>query len=331
MDLGKPAWLSKGPDCEVVISSRVRIARNLRDRLFPHRLSEADKADVESLIVSRNPSLVLVRLADLPPGGRDLLAAVRLAPVSFVSLPDGCVLLDRELAVSILVNEEDHVRIQAIQPGSSLSAAADLAEAHDHHMSQNLRWAWNNAYGFLTASPANAGSGVRASSLCHLPGLAAKRSLARWLNAASEAGVVMRGVYGEGSRAVGGFFQLSVVGNRTETCKDAAGRLLAIVKLLAGAEREAREALGRAWADRKAEQCADFLAEVEGATLGESLRVLGWMRLAAAMRSDEVARGVDGWSAEILIDRWRLQADADARRAATLRRHFGGARGPERA
>jgi protein arginine kinase len=322
-DLGSPAWLGSGPDCEVVISSRVRIARNLRDLPFPQRLGPAERGSVERHVMAALPGLVALRIEALNAEQRELLVAGRLAPVAFVAAGRGCLLVDGALSVSVLLNEEDHIRIQAFEPGTHLLPAAGLARAVSEAIERELELAWHDDYGFLTACPDNAGSGVRASSLCHLPALAGEGRLARWLRAAADAGVTMRGVYGEGSRAVGAFFQLSVVGGREESAGDAAGRLLALVRVLAGEEREARAAFGRAWARDKASQCRRFVEEADSATLGESLRVLSWLRLEAAMESAGAARRVDGWSAEILLDRWRSAPGANHMRAAALKKVLG--------
>ncbi len=326
--LAHPAWLESGPDCDVVISSRIRIARNLRDYPFPHLLTARQQEETEGLIAATLPGLNPVQLGDLRSQDRDALAASRLAPVRFAGRPTGLFLVDDPLAISVLINEEDHIRIQAFQPGSLLLPAVEMAKRVERDLLQKLPLAWNTSYGYLTASPANAGSGVRASSLLHLPALGSQKRLPRWLKAAQEAGVTMRGVYGEGSRAVGAFFQLSVMPGREETEEQAAGRLLAVIRLLAREERQARGALGSDWIDRKAAECNSFVRRADRITLGQGLRILSWVRLAAATVSLEAARHVDAWSGELLVNGRFGRTDADEKRAETLQRCFEGPKVP---
>lgn len=366
-DFTRPAWLAPGPDCDVVISGRVRIARNLRDQPFPHKLDAPGRREVEQAVVAAlAPAMALVRMPEgeePDPGGkpgarelrgdssplqkepaaprlipiplatlsmerREALAASRLAPVPFAYRQEGIMLTDDLASVSVLINEEDHVRIQVFQPGSLLEPGAAVAARVEQRLGQFLALAWKEPYGYLTSHPANAGGGTRVSALCHLPGLGHRRMLARWLRAASDAGVTMRGVYGEGSRAVGAFFQLSLLGPAGEPAERSAHRLGAIVALLADEERNAREAMGKTYAENRALQCVNLIESASTVSLGQCLRLLSWIRLAAAAGSDQEARWVDRMFAAILLDRWGLAERSDRKRAETLRDWLIGQKGP---
>jgi len=368
LDFSRPAWLSGGQDGDVVLSSRFRIARNFRDYLFPHKLDSRARAEIERRVLREvgepwggagvlcsvtdqfdkaptdKPSarrtgspiakeeqdyrLIPIRLKDFDDDVRDSLAASLLAPVEFAYRSEGTLLADPQLTVSVLLNEEDHLRIQAFQSGSRIEAAAAIAVEIEQRLVQIAAPAWKEPYGYLTASPAISGSGARASVLCHLPALGVRRRLSRWLAAARDAGMTMRGVYGEGSRAIGAYFQLSLVGRKDELSLGTAHRLMGLVGPIVAEEREARETIGKMAAEKRALECVTFIEGAPTVTLGQGLRALSWFRLAAANGSAREARWVDEMFAAMLVDRWGTSQGSDLRRAQSLREWLAGHNGP---
>ncbi len=211
-------WMEgDGPENTVVISSRVRLARNLADIPFPGAATAKQLEDVRQRVKAWWEKHKLAPLGEvrfLSMG--ELSAARRLALVdkhlispALAHQQYGAVLLNQDESVSIMVNEEDHLRIQALLPGLQLDKAWELANQADDALAAGCEFAWNHQRGYLTTCPTNVGTGMRASVMLHLPGLAWSNQLAQVLGTAGKVGVVARGLYGEGSEAQGNVYQIS--------------------------------------------------------------------------------------------------------------------------
>ncbi|MCL6572862.1 MAG: protein arginine kinase, partial [Bacillus sp. (in: Bacteria)] len=157
--------------------------------------------------------------------------------------PYGAVLLTENEEVSIMINEEDHIRIQCLFPGLQLSVALDTANEIDDWLESNIQYAFDEKLGYLTSCPTNVGTGLRASVMMHLPGLILTQQINRIIPAINQLGLVVRGIYGEGSEALGNIFQISnqiTLGKSEEDiCRDLKG----VVSQLISQERSARVAL----------------------------------------------------------------------------------------
>ncbi|MCX6825882.1 MAG: protein arginine kinase [candidate division Zixibacteria bacterium] len=210
-------WLSgKGKESMVVLSTRVRLARNISGCIYP---SAAD-TDTKEKVVGYFESAFghseklregkFLKASELSRLDRDFLVERHLMSPTFMQDNDLCALyVSRDEQVSIMVNEEDHFRIQAITPGLNPEGALQLAGEYDNEVGGFLEFDYDPDFGFLTACPTNVGTGMRASVLIHLPGLVITKDIEKVISKISKMGVVVRGFYGEGTDVLGNLFQLS--------------------------------------------------------------------------------------------------------------------------
>ena len=209
----------------IVLSSRVRLARNYQDLPF----DVANKSDAASMCVARTANALrlsgqdagfqLLRLRDMEDVQRKALAEVHLISKDLLRNPDtAAVLLNEAAGVSIMMNEEDHLRIQAIARGMELQKAADECFRMDDALSRQVSFAYDEQLGYLTACPTNTGTGMRASLLIHLPMLTILKQMGSVGQIVAKVGLTIRGVYGEGSEALGDVYKISnqVTLGRTE-------------------------------------------------------------------------------------------------------------------
>jgi protein arginine kinase len=202
-----------------VLSSRIRLARNLNDIPFPHRLTESQAdsvvkqvdAGVKELNLMGLPTKVeLFRLADQPSLDRQVLVDKHLiSPQQAGEARGKAVAISSDESVSIMVNEEDHLRIQCLAPGLQLEQTWQTANLVDDALEQKLSYAFHPQRGYLTACPTNLGTGMRASIMVHLPGLVLTQQAGNLFRHLSQLGLVVRGLYGEGTEASGQIFQIS--------------------------------------------------------------------------------------------------------------------------
>jgi protein arginine kinase len=214
-------WMrEEGPHGDIVISTRIRIARNLVEHPFPllanDAQSEAILEKVQTAIhspefeASGGGHYEFLKLRDVAPVDLEALVEKYLISSNMVEhARRGAVALREDEVVSIMVNEEDHLRLQVLMPGSNLNAAWDLATRIDDSLEAKLNYAFDERYGYLTACPTNVGTGIRASVMLHLPALVVTQQINRILSALSQVGLVVRGVHGEGTEAIGNLFQIS--------------------------------------------------------------------------------------------------------------------------
>jgi protein arginine kinase len=247
--LGK--WLDgSGPSSEIVLSTRVRLARNLKDVPFTHRAREEQLAMVFSSVVSavrKTPALVpssALAMRDLTPLDRQFLVERHL--ISHDLAQNGRLrglLLVPDESVSAMVNEEDHLRLQALASGFQLRSAWEAVNAIDDELGQDLDYAFSDDLGYLTACPTNAGTGMRASVLIHLPALVLTKQISRVLQGIAQVGLVVRGFYGEGSQIMGNFFQISNQTTLGRSEKETVEDLERVTRQIIDAEQRAREEL----------------------------------------------------------------------------------------
>lgn len=210
-------WLDGGgPESFAVLSSRIRLARNLQEFPFP---SAAGADTREKLIefVSAAFSKVddlkngaFIRSTEITPLNRRLLVERHLISPEFMreGTGRGLYVTDNE-KISIMLNEEDHIRIQVISSGMSLHECWEKANGLDTALGELLEFGFDDTFGYLTSCPTNAGTGLRASVLIHLPGLALADEIKEVLGSISKVGLMVRGFYGEGTDVLGNLFQIS--------------------------------------------------------------------------------------------------------------------------
>jgi protein arginine kinase len=242
-----------GPEPQVVLSSRIRLARNIDSLPFPHRMNEAQAEQlirqVEAGVREINhvglaSKVELYRLADTAPLERQVLVNKHLiSPQQAQEARGRAVAISEDEAISIMVNEEDHLRIQVLSPGLQLQETWRVASIVDDALEQKLNYAFHTQRGYLTACPTNVGTGLRASVMMHLPGLVLTQQAGRLFHNLSQIGLVVRGLYGEGTEAAGHIFQISNQTSLGKAEEEVIEHLEAVVHKVIEAEKQARRHL----------------------------------------------------------------------------------------
>ena len=264
IDKNSSKWMDgSGPDNSIVISSRVRLARNLQDYKFPHCMSEEDAKAVLDLAdkaianseTQWQEELYLYQLNNQMLLEQQILMEKHLISPNFIkqAKPKGLI-VNQDDSLSIMINEEDHLRIQCLLPGLQLEKAWETADQVDDYLEETLDYAFDPTLGYLTACPSNVGTGFRASVMLHLPGLVIAGQAAKILSFLSQIGLTVRGIYGEGTEAKGNLFQISNQITLGIDEREIVNNLHVVTKQLIEQEEKAREKLleqgGQRLADR---------------------------------------------------------------------------------
>ena len=211
-------WLrGSGPESDIVISSRVRLARNLQRFPFLTRANEEQRGEIHESIRRALSSLGLaenghcyVDLAETNDLTSRFLLERHLISRELANGSGGRgVLFNKSEMLAVMVNEEDHLRIQAIRAGFEVDAAYAEIKAIDDRLDEQLQFAYNNEFGYLTACPTNVGTGMRASVMLHLPALVFTKQIDKVFASVTKINLAVRGFYGEGTQASGDFYQIS--------------------------------------------------------------------------------------------------------------------------
>lgn len=202
----------------IVMETRIRLARNLKKYPFPCRLNAQQKTEVANVIIDsikncNSPivnNLEVIWIKDLSESERISLVEKHLASPEFISETEGrAIVISKDRTMSIMLNEEDHIRLQILKKGDDLSGAYDIADKLDTLLDENLDFAFDEKLGYLTQCPTNLGTGMRASVMLHLPALKAGRAIGRIAGNLQKLGLTIRGRYGEGTEPKGAIYQLS--------------------------------------------------------------------------------------------------------------------------
>lgn len=244
-------YLQGGKNSDVVISTRIRIARNLEDIPFVNKGNTKQLEQVLEKIENITPNigygLKFIRLKDLDDITKlSLIEKHIISPDFAVNNNDiGAILLNEEENICIMLNEEDHLRIQVFASGLDLEHLLDLATELDNAMDGLVNYAFNEKYGFLTACPTNVGTGMRASVMVHLPALTATGNINKVLEVVNSFGMNIRGVYGEGSDTQGNLYQISNKQSLGISEKEIINNLKLITEKIIEQERLARKYLAK--------------------------------------------------------------------------------------
>ena len=233
---------------DIVLSSRVRLARNLAGLHFPQNLTSAQLQELVERVngaINGKHDFLLMRMPELPVRERRLLVERHLISPDLAQSAQGAALISKDETVSILVGEEDHLRIQAMLPGMQLEEADTLSMSIDGMLSEKLPYAFDEEIGYLTACPTNVGSGMRASVMLHLPALSLTGQTDALLANISKLGYAVRGIYGEGSSTPGHIYQISNQMTLGILEEDIVSNLMATITRVIDHERTVREALYR--------------------------------------------------------------------------------------
>ena len=288
---GGARWLdASGEHADIVLSTRIRLARNVDGYAFSGRARDGERLRVLAQVreaAQLSPSLsrsLVLRVDELPQSDRQLLHERHLVSKELAGL-DATVGVRTAAAVflgeesSVMVNEEDHLRLQALRSGFAVDDAYGAVAQVDRELGGRVPFAFHREFGYLTACPTNTGTGLRASVLIHLPGLVLTKEIARVLAGLQQMGLTYRGLYGEGSEVVGNFFQISnqtTLGRSEEELLD---HLTRVVRHVIEREEEARRVLLRD---------AGFIIE------DKLWRAYGTLRYARSLSFDEAMNFLSG-------------------------------------
>lgn len=244
-------YLQNGKDSDVVISTRVRLARNLEGFPFENECNNEDKNNilnkVEEIVPSLGYGLNLLKLKNIDPISKMSLVEEHIISPEFEKKDDKStgILLNKEENICIMINEEDHLRIQTFSEGSAIESLTNLAIELDEKIEKKLPYAFSKKYGYLTACPTNVGTGMRISVMVHLPALSETGNLNKLFRIINNFGMSIRGVYGEGSQSMGDMYQISNNQTLGINEQEIAKNMQAITDKVIEQERIARKYLGK--------------------------------------------------------------------------------------
>src|SRR5256712_10637131 len=246
-------WLSgEGPHAEMVLSTRIRLARNLHSVPFTHRARDEQLQGVLMSVAAaalRSKAFAegtLLRMNEMSGVERQILVERHLVSHE---LGDGVkprgIMIAADESLSLMINEEDHLRLQSMTPGFQLAEAWSQADAADDELDQSLDFAFSDEIGFLTSCPTNAGTGLRASVLIHLPALVLLEEIQKVLKSIMQVGLNVRGLYGEHSEVMGNLFQISNQTTLGRSEHDSIDSLERVTRQIIETEERARERMMR--------------------------------------------------------------------------------------
>lgn len=322
-------------DNDVVISSRIRLARNLSDIPFPSVMTENEADKVKELVkkaIFDSKTILSTQFSEYdmkkitPLERQSLVERHLISPDLAQNTKNGSALIKNDGTVSILINEEDHLRIQTIFNGLNLKEAWDLADKIDDLIEENISYAFNEKLGYLTACPTNVGTGIRASVMVHLPSLTITGQIGNILNSVSKIGIAVRGMYGEGTQSLGDIYQISNQVTLGQSEIEIIENLEGIVKQIINNERKAREDLYK----RRKVQIEDRIGRAYGLLTNakvmstqEFMRLISDVRLGAVLniinidiqKIDEITTHIQPGNLQKIIGKQLEPYERDVKRA----------------
>ena len=296
-------WLrGEGPESDIIISSRIRLARNLADFPFTNRASAEQKVEIGELLQNRiaklevnDGGLSYFDLSNLTPLDLEFLVERHLISKEHAEA-DGArgVAIDDKETVSVMVNEEDHLRIQVLKSGFQLGETWEIIDELDDAIDHELTYAFSAELGYLTACPTNVGTGMRASVMLHLPGLLFTKQIDKVITAVGKMSLVVRGLYGEGTQYAGSLYQISnqvTLGKSEEEILD---NIVSTVPQIVRYERRAREMLlsqNRPKLEDRVYRSLGMLKSARTISSSETITLLSHLRLGINLGLIEMAIG----------------------------------------
>ncbi|MEI8342274.1 MAG: protein arginine kinase, partial [Verrucomicrobiota bacterium] len=281
--------LGEGPHHQVVISSRVRLARNLNNHAFPGWAKKAERAKILEEIKPHIEGLPDMQesyseeLQNLSALEKQVLVEKHLISREQAAKGVGsAMVINRKQTLSIMINEEDHLRMQAIRSGLQLKNVFKMIDKVDSQLEARLDFAFHPTLGYLTACPTNVGTGMRASAMVHLPALVLSEQINQIIQAVNKIGLAVRGLYGEGTEAMGNLFQVSNQTTLGEREEDIIGRLNKVIETIIEHEQNARQVLLQKKLNTLLDQIGrayGILTHAHSMTSKEALNLLSFIKL----------------------------------------------------
>jgi protein arginine kinase len=287
-------WLKDtGPSSDIVISSRIRLARNLDRVSFPHWANKKQSEQTLKTIkdaLDNTESLknaLFIKLADLDAIDKQFLVERHLMSLEHAQKTDHkAVVIDAEERVAIMINEEDHLRIQYMQSGFNLFEAWNNISKIDDSLAHELHFAFLPDWGYLTACPTNAGTGMRGSVMLHLPALVMSGQINRVLSAIAKLSFNTRGFYGEGTQATGNFFQISNQVSLGHSENEIIQNINSIINQIITQENQARDNMftrNKAVLEDRINRSLGILKNAHIITSQETIELLSMVRLGCSL------------------------------------------------
>ena len=253
-------YFENGPESDVVVSTRIRFARNIAGHKFVSSGNDKDLKSIVDIFKGNSviPELRFVKLNELDELMQNSLVEKHIISKDILRQKESALLLNSDEDICVMINEEDHIRIQAMKPGLELEKTLKVAEEIDEKIANKVEYAYSDIYGYLTACPTNVGTGLRASVMLHLPALRITGRIARVLDVINKVNLDVRGVYGEGSEAIGDMYQVSNKISLGITNKEIITNVKSIANKLIEQERNAREFLKSKGVDFEDRICRDY-------------------------------------------------------------------------
>ncbi len=244
-------WLKgSGPSSGTVMSTRVRLARNFAQTPFPNRASKKQRQDILESVEKAITKIeyfkdsTVFRMNDLDDVDKEFLVERHLMSHEHAATSEGkAVIVSAEEVLSVMVNEEDHLRIQVMHSGLNLFEAWKIISTIDDRLSEELNFAFSPVWGYLTSCPTNTGTAMRGSVMLHLPALVMTKQINKVLTAISKLNFASRGFYGEGTQAIGNFYQISNQGSLGHSEEDILQNINGLIRQVIEQEEQARQAL----------------------------------------------------------------------------------------
>nr|WP_241676377.1 protein arginine kinase [Bremerella volcania] len=244
-------WMrGSGPESDIVISSRIRLARNLAEFPFIRRCTPQDRKSIEKMVHDRLQAipgfntLYYLRVDELPHVDRQFLTERQLISREHAEAEGArSVAIDNDERLSVMINEEDHLRIQVMKSGLDLHSAWQQINEVDDQLESKLSYAFHERLGYLTACPTNVGTGMRVSVMLHLPALVITNQIEKVFRSLQKINLAVRGLYGEGSQAMGDFYQISNQITLGKSEEELIGQVSGVVPMIIEYERKARDFL----------------------------------------------------------------------------------------
>lgn len=336
-------WLKNtGPHSHIVMSSRIRLARNLNKIPFPARAEKKELTNVYSLVspaisnISYMENAIFLKINDLDNVDKQFLIERHLMSHDHAASGEGrAIAISKEEIVSIMMNEEDHLRIQVMRSGLNLFETWKIIDEIDNEISKKIDFAFDSRWGYLTACPTNTGTAIRGSVMLHLPALVMTKQINKVLEAIAKLSFASRGFYGEGTQAIGNFFQISNQVSLGHSEEDILQNINGLARQVIDQEEQARQALliqNKAVLEDKIYRSFGILRNAHIISSQETVELLSMVRLGidVGLINDADRKSIN--ELFIMIQPAHLQkiegkkltaAERDAKRASLIRERLG--------
>lgn len=320
---------------DVVITSRIRLARNFKNYKFPVKMNQEEAEnvikEVKNAISRVNLSYNLTYMRDLNDIQKSALIENHFISPALAEKESAAFLLSPDKRVSIMLNEEDHIRIQTLNKGMSLKECWELSNKIDDVIEETVDYAFDYELGYITSCPTNIGTGMRASVMIHLPALSITNQIEKLFYGVSQLGVAVRGVYGEGTKSLGHLYQISNQGTLGASEEILIEKITQIVKQIVEKEEKTREHLKKNNYDDLEDEfyrAYGILTNARKMTTEEAMKLISLIKLGSEMDMIGVADNKDLYElmtkiqpSNLLssIDRELLPNERDNKRAEIIR------------